>query len=211
MASSLMLDTTLGLTLGRKEEEQVGRIVVTEFVSLDGVMEDPGGSEDFKYGGWSFEFARGEEGDRFKLDEALQAQALLLGRVTYEGFAEAWPTRTGEFADKFNSMPKYVVSSTLDQAEWNNTTVLKGDIVETASKLRQEVDGDIVVHGSAQLVQFLIEHDLVDELRLMVFPVVLGAGKSVFGTTSDRKNLRLVESKTVGDGVAILIYEPAAA
>lgn len=186
----------------------MGRIVVTEFTSLDGVMEDPGGSEDFKYGGWSFEFARGEEGDRFKLDEALEAEALLLGRVTYEGFAEAWPTRSGEFADKFNSMPKYVLSSTLDDPKWNNTTVLKGDVVEAVSKLRQELKGNIVVHGSAQLVHFLVEHDLVDELRLMVFPVLLGTGKSIFGSTSKKKTLRLIDSKTVGDGVVILIYEP---
>jgi dihydrofolate reductase len=187
----------------------VGRIVVTEFVSLDGVLEDPGGSESFKYGGWSFEFARGEEGDNFKLDEALQAEALLLGRVTYEGFAEAWPTREGEFADKFNSMPKYVVSSTLNEPEWNNSKVLEGDIVRAVSNLRQEVDGNIVVHGSAQLVQTLLEHDLVDELRLMVFPVVLGSGKKLFASTSEKKPLQLVDSKTVGDGVAILIYRPA--
>jgi dihydrofolate reductase len=189
----------------------MGRIVVTEFVSLDGVMEDPGGAEDFKYGGWSFEIERGEEGDRFKLDEALNADALLLGRKTYEGFAEAWPSRDGEFADKFNSMPKYVVSSTLKDPEWTNSKVLDGDLAEDVSKLRQEVDGEIVVHGSAQLVQALVEEGLVDELRLMVFPVVLGAGKRLFGETSDKRRLRLADSKTVGDGVAILTYEPAAA
>ena len=187
----------------------MGRIVVTEFVSLDGVVEDPGGAEDFKHGGWSFEFARGEEGDKFKLDEALEADALLLGRVTYEGFAAAWPSREGEFADKFNNMPKYVVSSSLDKAEWNNSTVLKGDVVKEVSKLRQGPDGDIVVHGSARLVQTLIENGLIDELRLMVFPVVLGSGKRLFGETSDKKRLRLTDSKTVGDGVAILIYEPS--
>jgi dihydrofolate reductase len=186
----------------------MGRIVVTEFVSLDGVMEDPGGAEDFKYGGWTFEIARGDEGDKFKLDEALEANALLLGRVTYEGFAEAWPSRSGEFADKFNSMPKYVVSSTLDEAEWNNSTVLRGDVAEAVSKLRKELDGDIVVHGSAQLVRTLLEDDLVDELRLMVFPVVLGSGKRLFGDTTDKKPLQLVDSKTVGDGVSILIYAP---
>jgi dihydrofolate reductase len=188
----------------------MGRIVVTEFVSLDGVMEDPGGSEDFKYGGWSFEIERGEEGDRFKLDEALNADALLLGRKTYEGFAAAWPSRDGEFADKFNSMPKYVVSSTLKDPDWTNSTVLDGDLAEEVSKLRHDVDGEIVVHGSAQLVQALIEHGLVDELRLMVFPVVLGAGKRLFGETSDKRRLRLADSKTVGDGVEILTYEPAA-
>jgi dihydrofolate reductase len=192
-----------------KKEAQVGRIVVTEFVSLDGVMEDPGGAENFKHGGWSFEFSRGDEGDKFKLDETLSSEALLLGRVTYEGFAEAWPSREGEFADKFNTMPKYVVSSTLEEPEWNNSTVLKGDVVEEVAKLRQEQDGDIVVHGSAQLVQTLIEHDLVDELRLMVFPVVLGSGKRLYGETSDKKRLRLVDSKVVGDSVAILTYEPA--
>jgi dihydrofolate reductase len=186
----------------------MGRIVVTEFVSLDGVMEDPGGSENFKYGGWTFEIDRGE-GSKFKLDETLESEALLLGRVTYEGFAEAWPSRQGEFADKFNRMPKYVVSSTLEEAEWNNSTVLKGDVAEKVSELRQEHDGDIVVHGSAQLVQTLLEHDLVDELRLMVFPVVLGSGKRLFGDTSEKKRMRLVDSKTVGEGVSILIYTPA--
>jgi len=186
----------------------MGRIVVTEFVSLDGVMEDPGGAENFAHGGWSFKISRGDEGDKFKLDETFASDALLLGRVTYEGFAEAWPSREGEFADKFNSMPKYVVSSTLDQPEWNNTTVLKGDVAKEVGKLRQDQDGDIVVHGSAKLVQSLIEHDLVDELRLMVYPVVLGSGKRLFGDTSDQKPLRLVDSKVVGDGVAILIYQP---
>jgi len=187
----------------------MGRIVVTEFVSLDGVVEDPGGAEDFKYGGWSFEIARGDEGDRFKLDEALDADALLLGRVTYEGFAAAWPSRNGEFADKFNTMPKYVVSSTLEDPEWNNSTVLRGDVVEEVSKLRHRLDGDIVVHGSARLVQALIECDLVDELRLMVFPVILGSGKRLFGATSDKRRLRLTNSKTVGDGITIVIFERA--
>ncbi len=187
----------------------MARIVVTEFVSLDGVMEDPGGAEDFKYGGWTFEFDRGDEGNKFKLDEALEADALLLGRVTYQGFADAWPSRTGEFADKFNNMPKYVVSSTLDRPEWNNSTVLDGDVVEAVSRLRQGAGGDIVVHGSARLVQTLVEHDLVDELRLMVFPVVLGSGKRLFADTSAKKRLELVDSRTVGDGVAILVYRPA--
>ena len=186
----------------------MGRIVVTEFVSLDGVMEAPGG-EDFKYKAWSFEFDRGEEGNKFKLDETLESEALLLGRVTYEGFAAAWPSREGDFADKFNSMPKYVVSSTLENPEWNNTTVLKGDAVDEVSNLRQGQDGDVYVHGSCQLAQTLLEHDLVDELHLMVFPVVLGTGKRLFGETSDKKRLRLVDSKVVGDGVAILVYERA--
>ena len=185
----------------------MARIVVTEFVSLDGVIEAPGGGEDFRHGGWSFEIERGEEGDQFKLDETMGSDALLLGRRTYEGFAAAWPTRDGEFADKFNSMPKYVVSSTLENPEWTNSTVLKGDVAEEVGKLKNELDGDIVVHGSAQLVQALLEHDLVDELRLMVFPVVLGDGKRLFGETSDKKPLRLTDSKVVGDGVAIQIYE----
>jgi dihydrofolate reductase len=187
----------------------MGRIVVTEFVSLDGVIEAPGGGEDFKHGGWSFEINRGDEGDKFKLDETLSSEALLLGRVTYEGFAAAWPSRDGEFAEKFNSMPKYVVSSTLENPEWNNSTVLKGDVAEEVTKLKNEQDGDIVVHGSARLVQALVEHDLVDEFRLMVFPLVLGSGKRLFGETRDKKPLRLVDSKIVGDGVAILTYEPA--
>lgn len=187
----------------------MGRIVVTEFVSLDGVMEAPGG-EDFKYKGWSFDVDRGEEGNKFKVDETHESEALLLGRVTYEGFAEAWPAREGEFADKFNEMPKYVVSSTLENPEWNNSTVLEGDAVQEVTKLKQELDGDIYVHGSCQLVQTLIEHDLVDELHLMVFPVILGTGKRIFGETSDRKRLRLADSKTVGDGVNILVYEAVA-
>ena len=187
----------------------MGRIVVTEFVSLDGVVEDPGGAENFKYGGWSFEISRGDEGDKFKLDEAFSSEALLLGRVTYEGFAAAWPSRDGEFADKFNSMPKYVISSTMEDPEWNNTTVLEGDLVQAVAKLKEEQEGDIVVHGSPQLVQGLLEHDLVDELRLMVYPVLLGSGKRLFGDTSDGKPQRLVESKVGGDGVSILIYRPA--
>jgi dihydrofolate reductase len=187
----------------------MAQIIVTEFVSLDGVMEDPGGSESFDYGGWTFEIDRGEEGNAFKLDETLDSDALLLGRVTYAGFAEAWPSREGEFADKFNSMPKYVVSSTLRSPEWQNTTVIDGDVVEGVSRLRRELDGNVVVHGSARLVQTLLEHDLVDELRLMVFPVVLGKGKRLFGDTSAKKPLQLAESRTVGDGVAILVYRRA--
>ena len=186
----------------------MGRIVITEFVSLDGVMEDPGGAEDFKHGGWTFEIERGE-GDRFKLDETMQSEALLLGRVTYEGFAAAWPSREGEFADRFNTMPKYVVSSTLTDPTWTNTTVLDGDLAEAVAKLKAEHAGDVVVHGSRQLAQALLEQDLVDELRLMVFPVVLGSGKRLFGETADKKRLELVESQTVGDGVAILVYRRA--
>ncbi len=185
----------------------MGRIVVTEFISLDGVIEAPGGGEGFKHDGWSFEISRGDEGDKFKLDETMSSAALLLGRRTYEGFAAAWPTRDGEFADKFNNMPKYVVSSTLEEPEWTNTTVLRGDLAEEVSKLRQQPGGDIVVHGSAQLAQALVDQDLVDEIRLMVFPVVLGAGKRLFGDGSDKLRLRLADSKTVGDGITILTYE----
>jgi dihydrofolate reductase len=184
----------------------MGTIAVTEFISLDGVVEDPGGAEDFKYSGWTFEIDRGDDGNAFKLEETMATDALLLGRVTYEGFAEAWPSREGEFADKFNSMPKYVVSSTLKTADWNNSKVLGGDVVEEVSKLKADTEGEIVVHGSVQLTQTLLEHDLVDELRLMLFPVLLGQGKRLFGQTSDKKTLQLTESRTVGDGVVILIY-----
>jgi dihydrofolate reductase len=187
----------------------MGRIVVTEFMSLDGVIEDPGGSEDFEHGGWSFEISRGDEGDRFKLDEAMESEALLLGRVTYEGFAEAWPEREGEFADKFNGMPKYVVSASMGEPEWENSTVIAGDLAEEVAKLKANHDGDIVVHGSARLAQALLDQDLVDELRLMVFPVVLGSGKRLFGD-SGKKPLQLADSQVVGDGVAILTYRPAA-
>ena len=188
----------------------MGRIVVTEFISLDGVVEDPGGSEDFKYGGWSFEFNCGDEGDQFKLDETMSSAALLLGRRTYEGFAAAWPTRDGEFADKFNTMPKYVVSSTLEQPEWNNTTVIEGDVVEAVTELKGQVEGIVQTPGSLRLVHTLLEHDLVDELHLMVFPVILGTGRRLFGATTEKTDWRLTEAKPVGpDGVLVLIYERA--
>ncbi len=187
----------------------MGRIVVTEFVSLDGVIEAPGGGEEYRHAGWTFAIDRGAEGDAFKLEEALAAEALLLGRVTYEGFAAAWPSMEGEFADKFNSMPKYVVSSTLGDPSWTNTTVLGGDVAKSVARLREDVAGELHVHGSARLVQALAEHDLVDELRLMVFPVLLGSGKRLFGETSEKKAMRLTSSRTVGDGIAILTYEPA--
>jgi dihydrofolate reductase len=193
-----------------EEEDHVGRIVVTEFVSLDGVMEDPGGAENLRHGGWSFEFSRGDEGDRFKLDETLSSEVLLLGRVTYEGFAEAWPSREGEFADKFNSMPKYVVSSTLEKPEWDNSTVLKGDVAEEVARLRQKHDGDIVVHGSARLVQTLVEHDLVDEFRLMIDPVMLGGGKRIFHEDGSLRTLRLVDSEVTTTGAILATYAPAA-
>ena len=189
----------------------MGRIVVTEFVSLDGVIEAPGGGEVYRHAGWTFEIDRGEEGDRFKLDELIEAEAQLLGRVTYEGFAAAWPTIEDEagFAEKMNAMPKYVVSSTLEEAGWNNSTVLGGDVAGEVAKLKREVDGVILVAGSARLVQALVEHDLLDELRLMVFPVLLGSGKRLFGDVGDKKPLRLTGSKTLGDGIALLTYEPA--
>jgi dihydrofolate reductase len=192
----------------------MANIVVTEFISLDGVIEDPGGSENFTHGGWSFQFSRGDEGDRFKLDETMASSALLLGRVTYEGFAEAWPSRSDEFgfADKFNTMPKYVVTATLKDPDWNNSTVIDGDgdVVGAIRKLKEELDGDVVVHGSAQLARALLDADLVDELRLMVFPVVLGSGKRLFGEMGDKKRMALVDAKTVGDGVSIVVYRPAA-
>ena len=188
----------------------MGKIVVTEFVSLDGVMEDPGGAEGFEHGGWAFLFDRGDESERFKLEETLGSDAMLLGRRTYEEFAKAWPAREGEFADAFNAMPKYVYSSTLGDPGWINTTRIDGDLADVVRTLKRRHPGDIVVHGSAQLAQSLLEQDLVDELRLMVFPVVLGRGKRFFGETSDKKTLRLADSRFVGDGVGILIYEPAA-
>jgi dihydrofolate reductase len=182
------------------------RIVVTEFVSLDGVMEAPGG-EPFKYEGWTFEYDRGEDGDQFKLEETAQADALLIGRRTYESFAGAWPNREGAFADKFNSMPKFVVSTTLEDPDWNNTTVLdSGDATAQVRKLKEEFDGELQVPGSHRLVQELVESDLVDQINLMVFPVILGTGKKAFEEKSERRNLQLKESKVVGDGVLVLIY-----
>jgi dihydrofolate reductase len=188
----------------------MGRIVVTEFISLDGVMEDPGGSEHTKHGAWTFNFNRGDEGNKFKINETNNAEAQLLGRVTYEGFAEAWPQRSGDpFSDKFNTMPKYVISRTLKKADWNNSTILKGNVVEEVKNLKQRLQGDILVSGSAKLVQTLIANDLVDQLNLMVFPVILGSGKRLFGDTSEMKTLHLAESKPVGDGVLALVYRAA--
>jgi dihydrofolate reductase len=186
----------------------MGKLAVTEVVSIDGVMEDPGGSEDFKHGGWSFEFDRGDNGDKFKVDEAMNSEALLLGRVTYEGFADSWPQRDGDFADKFNNMPKYVVSSTLENPDWANSTVISGDLVEEVTKLKEEIDGEITVHGSATLVQGLLENGLVDELRLMVFPVVIGSGKRLFGDSDEMARLRLVDTQLAGE-TTILVFEPA--
>jgi dihydrofolate reductase len=186
----------------------MGRIVISEFVTVDGVMEDPGGSEGMPRGGWAFRFERGPAGDKFKLDEVMAADVLLLGRKTYEGFAEAWPSRDGEFADKMNGMPKVVISTTLEKPAWNNTRVVKGNLVEEVSKLRSAPGGDVLVAGSARLVQTLIDNNLVDEYRLMVFPVVLGGGKRLFKEGSQMAALQLVESTPVGSGVLILVYRP---
>ena len=183
------------------------KLVVTEFVSLDGVFEDPGGAEGYEHGGWTFEYDRGEDGNQFKLDELMEADVQLLGRVTYEGFAEAWPSREGEFADKINNGAKFVVSNTLQDPEWQNTTVLSGDAAEAVAKLKDETDGVIIVAGSGTLVGALLGADLVDELRLMVFPTVLGRGRRLFPEGIDRLKLQLVEARTVGpDGVQVQVY-----
>jgi dihydrofolate reductase len=188
----------------------MGRLVVTEFVSIDGVFEDPGGSEDFEHGGWTFDYDRGDDGNTFKLDELMEADVQLLGRVTYEGFAAAWPSREGEFADKINNGRKYVVSNTLTDPEWQNTTVISGDVVDGLKKLKDETDGTILVAGSGTLVGTLLENDLVDELRLMIFPTILGRGKRAFPDGIDRLKFTLTESRTVGpDGVQVQVYERA--
>jgi dihydrofolate reductase len=185
------------------------KLVVSEFVTLDGVMEDPGGAEKFERGGWAFQFDRGPEGDKFKVDELMASDALLLGRITYEGFAAAWPSRTGEFADKMNGMHKYVVSTTLKAANWNNSMLIKGNIAEEVSRLKAMPGQDILVAGSCRLVQTLVQNDLVDELRLMIFPVILGSGKRLFKDGIGKHALRLVEAKPVNSGVLTLVYRPA--
>jgi dihydrofolate reductase len=187
----------------------MGKIVISTNVSLDGVVQDPDGEEGFRLGGW---FAQDggkdlEEWGKVEYDEALRTEALLLGRRSDEWFGTRWASRPGQWADRLNSLPKYVVSATLQDPRWTNVTVLKGDVVDEVTRLKQELDGDIVVYASYQLGRTLIEHDLVDELRLFVFPVVLGAGQRLFGQTSDKKPIRLVESRTVGDGLAFLTYE----
>src|SRR3954465_10275246 len=185
-------------------------LIVTEFVTLDGVMEAPGGEPGHPHSGWVFDFM-GDEQQEFKLQEVLEADAPLIGRVTYESFAGAWPEREGEFADKMNSMPKYVVSTTLKDPEWNNTTVLdSGDAIAQVRTLKEQFDGELQVPGSHRLVQQLIEGDLVDQINLMVFPVILGTGRRAFEETPERRKLQLRESKVVGDGVLVLIYERAA-
>jgi dihydrofolate reductase len=186
----------------------MGRIVVTEYISIDGVIEAPGGVEDYEHVNWALEIERGDEGQKFKDDETFGSEALLLGRITYEAFASSWPTMEGEFADKFNTMPKYVITKTLTDPDWNNTTVLDGDPIEEARALKQGVDGDIVVHGSAQLARALFAADLVDELHLMVFPLILGSGKTLFDSNGKKTLMPLREATTVGDGITILTYGP---
>jgi dihydrofolate reductase len=189
----------------------MGKIVISENVSLDGVVQDPAGDEGFERGGWVGRIAALPDLAKVTLDEALDTEALLLGRRSYEWLAARWPSRSGELADRLNSLPKYVVSSTLVDPDWNNSTVLKGDVVNEVAKLKQELNGEINVPGSFQLLRTLMEHDLVDELRLKVFPVVLGAGERLFGETSDKVPLRLVDSRTLGEGIAYLAYELARA
>jgi dihydrofolate reductase len=184
----------------------MGKIVVSDNVSLDGVIQDPAGDEGFRRGGWVGLIKDRPELGTLALDEALAAEALLLGRRSYEWMVARWPSRSGELADRLNSMPKYVVSSTLEDPDWNNTTVLTGDVGNEVSKLKQELDGDIVVPASFQLVRTLMEHDLVDELRLKIFPVVLGDGERLFGETSDKKPMRLVHAQTVEGDIAFLTY-----
>jgi dihydrofolate reductase len=187
----------------------MSKVVVSQFITLDGMFQDPGGAEGSERGGWAFQLNRGPEGDTFKLDEVHAAGALLLGRVTYEGFAQAWPSITDEegFAGKMNSMPKYVVSSTLERADWNNTTVIRGNLPDEVHQLKKQVNGDILINGSGRLVQALMEHDLIDEYRLMVYPVVLGAGKRLFPESSQATTLHLTNMTKAGDCL-ILIYHP---
>jgi dihydrofolate reductase len=192
----------------------MAKLVFTEFITLDGVIEAPGGGEAFEQGGWAFKFNRGDDGDKFKFDELMASEAQLLGRVTYVGFARAWPSMpdTGEFGEKMNGMPKYVVSRTLGPADatWTNSTVIGDDVAGQVARLKEQLTGDILVAGSAQLVRTLAAHDLVDEYRLMLFPIVLGRGKRLFGDGIQPASLRLVDSRRVGpDGVMLLTYAPA--
>jgi dihydrofolate reductase len=184
------------------------KIIYSSFITLDGVIEDPGGADKSKYGGWAFQFERGPEGDKFKMDEMVAAGAFLLGRITYDGFAAAWPSRTGDFADRMNALPKYVVSRTLKNPTWQNTTVLQGEVAQEVQKLKALPGGDILVTASSQLLPLLVENGLVDELRLMVYPVLVGGGKHLLGGGIERARFQLVEAKPVGGGVLILIYQP---
>jgi dihydrofolate reductase len=192
---------------GTERRAEMGRIIVSDNVTLDGVIQDPAGDEGFGRGGWVGLIKDHPELNRLALDEAMGAEVLLLGRRTYEWLAARWPSRSGELADRLNSMPKYVVSSTLEHPDWNNSTVLKGDVLDEVSKLKRELNGDIVVPASFQLVRMLMEHDLVDELRLKIFPIVLGAGGRLFGETSDKKAMRLVDSRTLEGGIVFLTLE----
>ena len=187
----------------------MGTVVISTNISLDGVVQDPDGKEGFRLGGWFGQFGGQdlEQWAKIESEEALRTDALLLGRRSDEWFAERWLSRDDDWANRLNSLPKYIVSSTLDQPRWSNATVLAGDVVNEVSKLKRDLDGEIVVYASYQLGRTLLEHDLVDELRLFVFPVVLGAGERLFGQTSDQKPMRLVNTKRVGDGLAFLTYE----
>src|ERR671930_252426 len=191
----------------QKRRTKMGKIVISENVTLDGVIQDPAGDEGFRVGGWVGLIKDRPQLGKLALDEALGAEALLLGRRSYEWFVARWPSRSGELADRLNSLPKYVVSSSLEEPSWNNSTVLKGDVLNEVSKLKQELDGEIVVLASFQLVRVLMEHDLVDELRLKIFPVVLGDGERLFGETSDKKSMRLLDTRTVEGDVAFVTYE----
>ncbi len=188
----------------------MSKVVVSEFITVDGVIDSPGGEPEFERSGWAFQFERGPEGDKFKLDELMAAGALLLGRITYEGFAKAWPTMegTGPFGEKMNSMPKYVASTTLKQADWSPSTVIGADLTKEVAELKNQIEGDILINGSGHLVRSLMEHNLIDEYRLMLYPIVLGAGKRLFGESSKSHPLRLVDTATAGDTL-ILTYHPA--
>jgi dihydrofolate reductase len=203
VSTSVVADKT------NERRPEMGKIVMSDNVSLDGVVQDPAGDEGFRVGGWVGVIAGRPELAKFTLDEALGTEALLLGRRSYEWLAARWPSRSGELADRLNSLPKYVVSSTLSEeaATWGPTTLLRGEVVNEVSKLTQELHGEIQVPASFQLTRTLVEHDLVDELRLKIFPVVLGAGERLFGETSDKKSLRLLHTRTLGDGLALLTYE----
>jgi len=190
----------------------MGKVVVTEFITIDGVIQDPGGSREMERGGWSFEFDRGEEGEQFKLKELMDSDAQLLGRITYEGFAAAWPKMKDDagFADRMNSMPKYVVSTTITDPEWENTTVISDNVADQVAKLKDQYEGDILIAGSAKLVQSLVEADLVDEWRLMVFPEILGEGKRLFEGGLPRRKLKLTDERPLGpDGIRLLTYQRA--
>lgn len=188
----------------------MSKVVVSEFITLDGVIDSPGGEPEFERSGWAFQFERGPDGEKFKFDELMAAGALLLGRITYEAFAKAWPTMegTGVFGETMNSIPKYVASNTLQHAEWNNSTIIGADLAKEVTELKEQIDGDILINGSGKLVRSLMEHNLIDEYRLQLFPVVLGAGKRLFGDTGKSSPLRLVESSPAGETL-ILTYHPA--